>query len=428
MIRTWRIFWHEYRGHITRRSYLIFTFGFPLFMLVMPLLGGLILAFAVQNALPENDHRPVGVVDQAELLAGVKLPAGPVEVIRFTAPAAGQLALDKDQIQAYYTIPADYWATGQVIITYEQPPPPDVDEMIENWVRNQVRNRVEANLLRRLDQGAHITHQDLSGTRSFSLGDMVMLGLIFLPIYFVRLGSSFVAEYMFGSIAGETYDRTLEILITSVSPLQLILGKLLGILAVGLTQLGAWAGAALLLVAGVGRFFEFDLIGRLLGWEHLGLMMGVLLAAYVMDQILAATLALFRVSGGAGSQLFNTINWVVGFGLIYAIYFVPRNPHTPLAVAASLFPITASIVLLIRVVVTQVPLWQIILAHLSLWGTIFLSVFWLRWLLQKNLVANTTPFKLRSWLKRRYEEVVRRSSEETKRRGEEGTLPQPPAG
>ena len=406
MIRTWLIFWHEYKGHLRRRSYLLFTFGFPIFMLFAPLIGGLILALAIQTATPEPDRRPVGLVDQAGILSPeVEPPEGPVEVIRFATAEMAAAALKAGHIQAYYDIQPHYWDSGEIVLTSEVAPAGEVEAMITGWVRQRVRAKAPPDILTRIDRGASIIHQDLGGTRAFSFENIIELALIFLPIYFVRLGSSFVAEYMFGSIASEAYDRTLEILITSVTPLQLIIGKVLGLLAVGLTQLGTWAAFALVLSVGISSFFGFDLLGALFGWPHMALLLSVLLAAYVMDQILAATLALFRVSGGAGSHLFNTINWVVGLGLLYAIYFVPRNPHSLVAVVASIFPLTASIVLLVRVVVSDVPLWQIILAQLSLWGTIFASLFWLRWLLQANLVANAAPVGLRDWLKRRYENL-----------------------
>jgi len=138
-----------------------------------------------------------------------------------------------------------------------------------------------------------------------------------------------------------------------------------------------------------------------LTWQHLGLMVNVLLATYLMDQILAAAMGLLRVSGGAGNLLFSTINSVVGISLIYAAYFIPRNPDSLMAVVTSLIPVTAPLVLLIRVVVSDVPTWQIILSQIFLWGTNVLGLFWLRWLLKANLVANSTPFRLRDWLNER---------------------------
>jgi ABC-2 type transport system permease protein len=230
---------------------------------------------------------------------------------------------------------------------------------------------------------------------------MTQVVIIYLLIYFVRIGGSFTAEYMFSSIASEAWDRTLEILLTSVSPLQFLLGKLFGLLAVGLTQLALWAGVILTLSLGTSALMGLDLIAFLLSWEHLGLLISILLGAYLLDQMLAAGLGLVRVSGGAGSMLFSTFNAVVGAGLLYATYFVPRHPHTPLAIATSLFPLTAPLVLLVRVVVTEVPLWQIIVSQLLLWSSSAASLFWLRRLLRANLVANAAPFSWRGWLQQK---------------------------
>ncbi len=400
--RTARIFWHEYRSHLSRRSYLIFTFGFPLFMLGAPVVGFLILALAVRSVLPPLDLRPVGLIDRAGLTASPAVyPDQPVAILPYSDEAAAASALAEGQIQAYYEVPADYWQTGAASLTYETAPNEAVRLMFRNWLVDQLRTRVTPDLLERLDRGPVIVQQNVAGGQSYAMADTVRAVLVFFLIYFVRMGGSFTAEYMFGSIAGEADNRTLEILLTTVSPLQFVLGKVLGLLAVGLTQLLTWGAAAAALGLVANWLFKVDLLGPLLSWQHLGLMVSVFLAAYVMDQMLAATLGLLRVSGGAGNLLFGVINSVVGLGLLYAAYFVPRSPHTPLAVAASLFPVTAPLVLLIRLVVTEVPAWQIWLSQALLWGTNAASLFWLRRLLQTNLVTYTPPFNLRRWLKDR---------------------------
>jgi ABC-2 type transport system permease protein len=402
MTRIGHIFWREYWGHLTRRGYLLFTFGFPIFFMTVPLIGGLMLYLAIRAAMPPTDPRPIGLIDQPGILANSPAPGNPVSVERFADPQAAAAALARGEIQAYYDIRPDYWASGEVVITYEVAPSEAVDGMVTDWLRRHLRAQAPSPLLARLEAGANIVHRDLAGRRGYSPDGMTQMIIVFLLIYFVRLGSSFTAEYMFGSIASEAWDRTLEILLTSVSPLQFLLGKLLGLLAVGLTQLALWGGAVLALSLGASALLGLDLTGFLLSWEHLGLMASVLLAAYILDQMLAAGLGLVRISGGAGSMLFSTVNAVVGLALLYATYFVPRNPHTLLAVAASLCPLTAPVVLLVRVVVTEVPAWQVTLSQILLWGSSIASLFWLRRLLQTNLVAHSTPFSLRLWLKQKF--------------------------
>jgi ABC-2 type transport system permease protein len=402
MTRISRIFWHEYWGHVTRRSYLLFTLGFPVFFLSLPVGGGLILFLAVRAALPPIDPRPIGLIDQAGILVDSPAPNHPVSVERFADSQEAATALAADKIQAYYDIQPDYWQTGQVVATYKTAPSEDVDNMVTGWLQNHIRAQAPPELLARFDTDATISHRDLAGQRGYALDSMTQMVIIYLLIYFVRIGGSFTAEYMFSSIASEGWDRTIEIVLTSVSPLQFLLGKLLGLLAVGVTQLALWGGVVLTLSLGTSALIGLDLTGFLFSWEHLGLLISVLLGAYLLDQMLAAGLGLVRVSGGAGSMLFSAFNAVVGAGLLYATYFVPRNPHTPLAIATSLFPLTAPLVLLVRVVVTEVPLWQIIVSQLLLWSSSLASLFWLRHLLRANLVANATPFSWRGWLQQKF--------------------------
>jgi hypothetical protein len=59
------------------------------------------------------------------------------------------------------------------------------------------------------------------------------------------------------------------------------------------------------------------------------------------------------------------------------------------------------LVLLVRVVVSDVPTWQVALSQFLLWGSSLACFFWLRRLLRTNLVANTTPFEMRRWLKQK---------------------------
>src|SRR5262245_26058671 len=107
-MRVFHIFWREYWGNITRRSYLIFTFGFPLFILAVPTIFGIALGLALRLALPRTDFRPIGLIDQPGLFTGVEnFPPEPVKVIFFTDSERAAAALDQETIQAYYDIQSD---------------------------------------------------------------------------------------------------------------------------------------------------------------------------------------------------------------------------------------------------------------------------------------------------------------------------------
>ncbi|HNB53976.1 MAG TPA: ABC transporter permease [Anaerolineales bacterium] len=224
-------------------------------------------------------------------------------------------------------------------------------------------------------------------------------GGIYVVIYFVQVAGSFTANYMYGSIASEAHDRTIEIILSSVTPHQFLVGKFLGLLAMGMTQLAVWGLPALI---GVGVFisrFGQEYVPFLFPWEHMGLIVSTLFGAYVLNQVMAAAGGLLRISGGAGPQLFALLEWAGGLGMIYALYFVPRNPDTALAVAGSLFPLTTPVVLLVRLVSSEVPGWQIVASQVLLWGSVVGGLLSLGGLLKRNLVSYAPKFKVIAWVR-----------------------------
>jgi ABC-2 type transport system permease protein len=324
----------------------------------------------------------------------------PVAMIAYTSTTDAAIALSDGDIQAYYHIPPSYWQTGEVVLTYAVAPSQEVRDMFDRWVRLQIRERVPEHILDRYYAPNRISHQSLTSQESFTEENMVEWVLVFVLVYLVRSAGLFTSGYMYDSIASESRQRTIEIILTSVSSLQFIVGKFSGLLLVGLTQLTIW-GSGLFLAAVVGTaVFNINLIEILTTWEHLPLVISMLLGAYILDQIIAAAAGMMRVSGGAGPQLFNTFSLATGLALVYAAYFLPRSPDTPLAIATSLIPLTSPIVLLVRIVASEVPSWQIILSQILLWGSSILGLWGLRYLLRMNMVSYAARFEMRRWLKR----------------------------
>jgi ABC-2 type transport system permease protein len=401
MRRIWLIFWHTYWSNISRRGYLMFTFGLPLFLVAVPSLVVFAASLVVRTVLPPTSPLPVGVVDESAVFSD---PASndpePVAMIAYASKSEAAVALAAGEIQATYHILPDYWQTGEVVLSYEVAPSQEVRDMFDRWVRLQIRDRLPEEIRTRYYAPDRISHQSLTSSESFGEENMVEWVLVFVLVYLVRSAGLFTSGYMYDSIASESRQRTIEIILTTVSSLQFVAGKFLGLLLVGLTQLAIWGGG-LFLAAVVGTaVFQFNLIEQLFTWEHLPLAASLLLGAYVLDQIMAAAAGMMRVSGGAGPQLLNSFSLATGLALVYAAYFLPRNPDTPLAVAASLIPLTSPIVLLVRIVASEVPAWQIILGQVLLWGSGVLGLWSLRYLLRANLVAYAARFEMGRWVRR----------------------------
>lgn len=400
MRRIFIVFWHTYWGNISRRSYLAFTFGLPFFIVAVPTLVVFVASLVVRSVIPPSSPLPLGIVDHSGVLAEPEpYPDNPVAMLSFATVEDAAAALAHEEIQAYYFLPPDYWQSGEVVLTYEVAPSEEVQGLFRQWVWGQVRERIPPEILNRYYADDAISHESLTSEERFTSENTVDWVLVFVLVYLVRSAGLFTSGYMYDSIASESRQRTIEIILTSVSSLQFVVGKFVGLLLVGLTQLAIWGSGVFLAAVVATAVFGINLIQELTTWEYLPLVVSMLLGAYVLDQILAAAAGMLRVSGGAGPQLFNTLSLATGLALIYAAYFLPRNPDTPLAVVTSFIPLTSPIVLLVRVVASEVPVWQVVLAQVLLWGTAVAGMWGLRALLRANMVSYAARFETWQWVK-----------------------------
>ena len=401
MYRIWLIFWHTYWSNITRRSYLMFTVGLPLFIIIVPTIVVIVANLVVRSVIPPTSSLPLGIIDESGIFADPEThPNSPVAMMALSTTSEAAAALAAGDIQAYYRISPDYWQTGDVELTYDVAPSEEVRTMFDGWVRRQVQDQVPEHILHRYYAHDEISHQSLTSEEQFTSENTMDWVLVFVLVYLVRSAGLFTSGYMYDSIASESRQRTIEIILTSVSSLQFIVGKFTGLLLVGLSQLAIWGSGLLLAAVVATAVFGINLSQQLITWEHLPLVISMLLGAYILDQIMAAAAGMMRVSGGAGPQLFNTFSLATGLALIYAAYFLPRSPDTPFAIVTSLIPLTSPIVLLVRIVASEVPTWQIVLSQFLLWGSGLAGLWGLRYLLRVNMVSYAVRFQTRRWLKR----------------------------
>jgi ABC-2 type transport system permease protein len=187
----------------------------------------------------------------------------------------------------------------------------------------------------------------------------------------------FGGGYLVLAIVEEKENRTMEIMATSTSPGQLIGGKVLGLIGVIVTQVSVWAlfiGAAAIIG---GRVFNAPFLQDLS--IHVPSLL-ILLVTFALGFIMYAAFMTAMGSTFAEAQeaqqisglfiLPNVIPW-------WLTMLIIENPNNPLAVALTLFPLTAPTTLSLRLTFEQVPLWQpaiaIALLALSAWGAVWLA-------------------------------------------------------
>jgi len=353
MMKLWRVFAHEYLRHVKRKRFIIAVLSLPMFIVLLIVVTLLSVALSL-------DTRPVGFVDHSGLLVDPpqSLSSGirTVTLARYSDESDARLALENGSIQAYYVVEADYLQTGRMRLLAESAPDSFVRSQFTRYLRSQLVQDQPPPVAQRLVEGYQIEVLPVAGGESAVPGNLLRMALpIAAGILFVMVINT-SGGYLLQAVVEEKENRTIEIVITSVSPGQLMAGKIMGNLSVGLTQLLLWLLFPLLAFL-VMRQVSPLVQSLTLEPRFVILTMLTLVPAFILIAALMATIGATASEAREAQQIAGlfTLPVVAPFW-----FFIPlmSNPHGALAVGLSLFPLTAPISLPLRSAFTEVPLWQ----------------------------------------------------------------------
>jgi ABC-2 type transport system permease protein len=364
MNKTWQVALHEYQQHVFTRRFLFGLLSVPFFI---GILIGLVILIISMN----NNTTPLGFVDQSGLLAD-PLPAPPVEAPDKTTPiqafpdeTSARQALDAGQIQGYYVIPVDYLTSGKLKVVFLQAVKPAPRQQFYNFLEVNLLASVDASVSRRLLAGDEIIARSLDGSREmsskngwFSLFMPIIAAIGFIISMFTAGG------YLMQAVVEEKENRTMEVILTSVSPNQFMSGKIFADISMGLTQIFAWLAFIIIAIRIAARSLDF-LQGIQVSPQLLQLCLVILLPTFVMVSAFMALIGATVSEAREGQQMIGLISLPIWIPYLL-FYVIIENPNSPLAVALSLFPLTSSLTMLIRQGVTILPAWQIALSSIIL--------------------------------------------------------------
>jgi ABC-2 type transport system permease protein len=185
------------------------------------------------------------------------------------------------------------------------------------------------------------------------------------------------------SVLEEKTTRIVEMLISALQPFQLLLGKIVGVAAVGFTQYFIWMTSAALLVTYGAVVASAVKPGSGSSFPQIHLSMGLLayLAVYfVLGYFLYASL--FAAVGAAASneQDAQQLQWPVTLPLVFSFIMfqgVLRDPNSTRSVVLSEIPFLSPILMVLRLVAQTPPWWQIALSiallTFTMLGVVYLS-------------------------------------------------------
>jgi ABC-2 type transport system permease protein len=149
----------------------------------------------------------------------------------------------------------------------------------------------------------------------------------------------------------------MEVMLTSVSPNQFMAGKIVADICIGLTQIFAWL--AFIFIALKLGLSSFELLqGIQIPSQVLWLCLLILFPAFVMVSAFMALIGATVSEAREGQQMIGLVSLPIWIPYML-IGVLIENPNSPLAVALSLFPLTAPITMMLRQGVTILPAWQI---------------------------------------------------------------------
>lgn len=418
MSRLGLIIQREYLQTVGKKSFILTTLLVPILSILLCVVAPIML-----SSVRSTDEKVVAVIDQSEGQTYAPLIKD-VDEFHFVAivpqDAEDAHAIYVDGNKDYYAlvvIPSNIDSTLEFSIYSESSVPRSFSREIEHSLRPALRKaRIESygienleEIVKDCDINLHVNSVkwDDKGEESVSSSELSsILGLLLaLAIYMFVL--SYGAMIMSGVVEEKT-NRIVEVIVSSCKPIELMLGKIIGVALVGFTQFAIWG-----ILLGVGGSIAASIFGLNMSPD----MMNPMGSAEAMESLGASSVALdsgtreiiqmimsidyplilscfvfyfiggyllyaslFAAFGSAVDQQQDTSQFMgpLMFFMIFALYagmFSMENPDGPLAWWCSMIPFTSPITMMVRLPY-DVPFWEIALSM----GILYLTAFLVLWL------------------------------------------------
>ncbi len=404
------IFQREFMNRVQKKSFLIATILIPL---LFPAIMGAMIYVAVQqqkSAGPET----IAVLDESGRLQLDK--SGRFEFVSAEGPLdSAKAAFNKSEHFALLYIPAFELSKPEGIVMYtkENPSIPKVEE-IESILENRIRElklqqfNLDQATIDGLRTNISLHNVNLSETgeeKEANTGMLYGLGFI-LGILIYMFVLIYGMQIMLGVIEEKT-SKVVEVLVSSVKPFQLMMGKVLGIAAVGLLQFAIWV--ILISVVSTAMLGMFGLeMPQQQAMEQVSMQMNdpevadAMQNSKVMKFLQSASQidfgyiifnfafyflggyllygALFAAVGSAvdsqqeAQQFTFPITLPLIIGYLGLFVFILNDPHSQASFWFSIIPFTSPVAMVGRLGF-GVPLWQLILSQVLLIGGFILTIW-----------------------------------------------------
>jgi ABC-2 type transport system permease protein len=377
MRTVWLVIKHEIVSVLGKRFFWIMTFLFPVLILGLNIGVQVMSQRTIEGeeiAAQDGTAQVVGYVDPGGLI--VELPESvPDGLYRaFPDESAAHAALEAGEISRYYLVPADLVDSGNLVMvdrTFRILGDLGGRRMFTYVINyNLVGDESLAGLV--LDPTPDVEYKPLApqgdAGQDSPLAFWVPYAAMFVFFFALMISSGLLLQ----SVSKEKETRTAEVLLLSLRPEELMLGKVVGLGVVALFQLVIWAGGGMLLLERggelVGAAASFELPPGFMVWLLLYFVFGYATYASAMGAI-----GVLAPTAREGAQFTFLVMLPLMIPLWLSNVFI-EEPNGDLATILSLFPLTAPVSMITRLAAGGVPLWQPTVGVVLLAGTAYLFV------------------------------------------------------
>jgi len=375
MNKTLLIFRHEFLHAIKRKGFIILTLIVP----VLALIGIGVFQLVSTDEPPLVETVNIGYVDEA-FGFDQYTAQGYIELVHFNTPSDAKAALINGDVAEYFVIPADYLSTGVInryTLERQLETPPAIATAIKNFLTsNMLAGEVPPETVELIETPLALVTTRLTETGEVATEQGGYGNVIIPAIFSLLLALSLQAStvYLVQGLGDEKESRLIEVLLSSVSPRQLLTGKVLGLGAAGLVQVVVWLASLPLLLnlasSTIGGFFSTIQLPA--NFLVLGIVYFIL--GYSLFAALSAGVGAISPSVREGQQLSMIYAMLVYVPLWFAS-FLFIFPDNPIWSVLTIFPVTAPIAVMLRLGVTGIAAWELAASLAVLVLSIILVMF-----------------------------------------------------
>jgi ABC-2 type transport system permease protein len=405
-MRNLRLIIHrEYLARVRNKTFIVMTFLSPLIFV------GMIMLIAYLSMLNSTEQKIIGIHDESGMFASEFKDAAQVQYLDFSNESlvdARQKVLENEYYGLIYisNIQAGLGKPAKIEFFGKDTPGFGTIENIEKTISDKLTREqliakgIDVTEIDKARAEVNVEIQNFAGEHSSKMSNYIKMFFGGAAGYLLMMFIIIYGNMVMRSVIEEKTNRIIEIIVSSVKPFQLLLGKVLGTSLAGITQFTVWVILGAILLFGISSFLGIDPSAAqtpasmaLEGAERPELNQLVL---DVLKLPYASLLSFFLVYFIGGYFLYSAIYAAIGaavdsetdtqqfmfpiilpliLGIYVGFFSVVENPHGTVSTIFSMIPLTSPIVMLMRIPF-GVPWWEIAISISLLIATNF-GVLWL---------------------------------------------------